>query len=59
VYLEERVTAYYPRDGAVVALVWEASIDDWRCDEWELDGEFDAETDCRDADEAIVWEHDE
>lgn len=71
-YLEERVTAYYPREGEdgdggkeqgeeadageVVALVWEASTDDWRCDEWEIDGEFDVEADRRDANEAILWE---
>lgn len=58
-YLEERVTAYYPRNNEVVALVWEASTDDWRCDDWELDGEFDIEAERRDADEAVLWEREE
>lgn len=54
--LDERVTAYYPREGEVVAFVWEAATDDWRCDEFESDGEFDVESDRRDADEAMLWE---
>jgi hypothetical protein len=58
-YLEERVTAYYPRDGTVTALVWEASTDDWRCDEWDMGGEFDVEAERRDADEAVLWEREE
>ncbi|NEU56379.1 hypothetical protein [Halorussus sp. MSC15.2] len=58
--LEERVTAYYPRESEdeVVALVWEAATDDWRCEEWELDGEFEVESGRRDDDEAILWEPD-
>jgi hypothetical protein len=59
--LEARVTAYYPRDeeSEVVALVWEAATDDWRCGEWELDGEFEVEAGRRDDDEAVLWEPDE
>ena len=59
--LEERVTAYYPRakNGEVVALVWEAATDDWRCDDWSLDGEFDVTSERRDAEEAVLWEPDE
>lgn len=57
--LEARVTAYYPRDGEVVALVWEAPTDDWRCDDWTTDGEFEIESDRRDAGEAILWEREE
>lgn len=56
--LEGRVTAYYPRGDRdeVVALVWEAPTDDWRCAEWELDGEFEIDSDARDDGEAVVWE---
>lgn len=57
--LDERVTAYYPREDEVVALVWEASTDDWRCEEWDLDGEFDVESGRRDDGEAILWEREE
>lgn len=57
--LDERVTAYYPREGDVVALVWEAATDEWRCDEFEVDGSFDPDADRRDADESVVWERDE
>ncbi|UPW00535.1 hypothetical protein M0R88_00170 [Halorussus gelatinilyticus] len=59
--LEERVTAYYPRDGerAVPALVWEAATDDWRCESVETDGEFDVESDTRDDGEAVLWEREE
>lgn len=56
--LEERVTAYYPRDdeGTVVALVWEAATDDWPCEDWDLDGEFEVDSGRRDDDEAVLWE---
>ena len=58
--LDERVTAYYPREGGdeTVAFVWEAATDDWRCDEVEHGGEFDVGSDSRDADEAVLWERD-
>jgi len=57
--LDERVTAYYPREDDAVALVWEAATDEWRCDEFATDGGFDIEDDRRDADEAVLWERDE
>ncbi|UPV74502.1 hypothetical protein M0R89_00175 [Halorussus limi] len=59
--LEERVTAYYPRpdEGEVAALVWEAATDEWRCEEWELDGGFEVESGRRDDDEAVLWEPEE
>ena len=65
--LEERVTAYYPREagddgdggGEVVALVWEAATDDWRCEEFDLNGEFEVESGRRDDDEAVIWEREE
>ena len=59
--LDERVTAYYPREdeSEVVAFVWEAATDDWRCDEFDSDGEFDLDSDTRDADEAVLWEREE
>jgi hypothetical protein len=59
--LDERVTAYYPREdaGTVEALVWEAATDGWRCESWDLDGEFAIEFDRRDQGEAILWEGEE
>lgn len=56
--LDERVTAYYPREdeGEVAAFVWEATTDDWRCDSWASDGEFDVEAERRDDGEAVLWE---
>ncbi|NHN59278.1 MULTISPECIES: hypothetical protein [Halorussus] len=54
--LEERVTAYYPRDDEVVALVREAATDDWRCESWDADGEFELMSGRRDEGEAILWE---
>ncbi|MFC4550944.1 MULTISPECIES: hypothetical protein [Halorussus] len=57
--LEERVTAYYPRGDEVTALVWEASTDEWRCQEWESDGDFEVQAGRRDDDEAVLWERGE
>lgn len=54
--LEERVTAYYPHGDRIVTLIWEASTDEWRCDDQEAaTGEFDVEGARRDPQETVVW----